>query len=220
MRLGRGKPRGAVPLVLPERSTNVTVRTPDGGSIPAVVVEQSPDELQVAITVPTKPLTPRQLDGLVLEYHTDRGRVRLQGSFWTDPADPDVVRMQEPRSIEVLQERSYVRIQAARPVVVYGTPASGELQSFTVDLSGGGFLLAGGDMLPIGQEVRFRLSITSDALPVTGTGRVVRVDNLGRRGVEFESISDLDRRRLVRFIFECQRAERKRGLKPEDGHGV
>jgi hypothetical protein len=184
------------------------------------VVEQSPDEVQVAITVPTKPLTPRQLEGLVLEYHNHHGRMRLQGTFSSDPTDPDVVRMQEPRSVEVLQERSYVRIHSARPVVVYGTAASGELQSFTVDLSGGGFLLAGGESLPIGQEVRFRLSITSDALPVTGTGRVVRVDKLGRRGVAFESISDLDRRRLVRFIFESQRAERKRGLKPEDRHGV
>ncbi|HEX5225023.1 MAG TPA: PilZ domain-containing protein [Solirubrobacteraceae bacterium] len=212
MKLGRGKPRSTAPLALPERSTNVTVRTPEGGSIPAVVIEQSPDEVLVAITVPTKPLTERQLEGLVLEYHNDRGRVRLQGTFSVDPTDTDVMCMAEPRSVEVLQERSYVRIQAARPVVVYGTPASGDVQSFTVDLSGGGFLLAGGDRLPIGQEVRFRLSITSDALPVTGTGRVVRVDSLGRRGVEFESISDLDRRRLVRFIFECQRAERKRGL--------
>jgi hypothetical protein len=199
-------------LALPERSTNVTVRTPEGGSIPARVLEQSPEELLVAITVPTRALTPRQLEGLVLEYHSERGRVRLQGTFASDPSDPDVVSMREPRSVEVLQERSYVRIQAARPVLVYGTAGSGELQSFTVDISGGGFLLAGGDTLPVGQEVRFRLSITSDSLPVTGTGRVVRVDGLGRRGVAFESISDLDRRRLVRFIFECQRAERKRGL--------
>ncbi len=32
-------------------------------------------------------------------------------------------------------------------------------------------------------------------------------------------ISDLDRRRLVRFIFECQRNERRRGLQTEERDG-
>jgi c-di-GMP-binding flagellar brake protein YcgR len=36
--------------------------------------------------------------------------------------------------------------------------------------------------------------------------------------VEFEGISDFDRRRLVRFIFESQRTERRRGLM-EDSYG-
>jgi len=45
---------------------------------------------------------------------------------------------------------------------------------------------------------------------------VVRIDPQGRRAVEFDSISDLDRRRLVRFIFECQRSERRRGLEGDD----
>ena len=56
-------------------------------------------------------------------------------------------------------------------------------------------------------------------LPISGTGKVVRVDAQGHRAVEFESISDLDRRRLVRFIFECQRAERRRGLDREGSGG-
>ncbi len=46
----------------------------------------------------------------------------------------------------------------------------------------------------------------------------MRTDGQGRLGVVFDEISDLDRRRLVRFIFECQRAERRRGLdKGTDG---
>jgi c-di-GMP-binding flagellar brake protein YcgR len=44
----------------------------------------------------------------------------------------------------------------------------------------------------------------------------VRVDRQGRRAAVFHEISDLDRRRLVRFIFECQRTERQRGLREEN----
>jgi hypothetical protein len=220
VRIGRGKPRPSTPLVLPGRHENVTVRTHDGGSIPARVVESGADSLVVAITVPTRALTPAQLERLVLEYHDERGRMRLQGTFvMDDPKDPDLIRMNEPRAVEVLQQRAFVRIQATRPVFVYSAGGANEIQSHTADISGGGFLLSGQDLLPIGEEVRFRLSITSDALPVTGTGRVVRIDPQGRRAVAFENISDLDRRRVVRFIFEAQRGERKRGLKPEDSHG-
>jgi len=128
------------------------------------------------------------------------------------------VRIDSPRSVEVLQEREYVRIKSARPVLVYSSHDSNQVQSFTVDVSGGGLLLAGPDTLQPGEEVKFRLTLTPGVLPVTGSGTVVRTDGQGRKAVVFKSISDLDRRRLVRFIFECQRAERRRGLDTE-GHG-
>jgi hypothetical protein len=220
VRLGRAKQEASKPMALPERSTNVTLRTADGASIPARVIEQSPHSLLIAITVPTRPFTPKQLGGLVLEYHSERGRMRLHGRFAVDdPGDPDLLRLLEPRSVEVLQERSFVRIRAARPVLVYTGSSGGQISSFTVDISGGGFLLGGPDTLPVGDEVRFRLSLEGDGLPVTGTARVVRIDPQGRRAVAFETISDFDRRRLVRFIFECQRAERRRGLRPGERDG-
>jgi c-di-GMP-binding flagellar brake protein YcgR len=101
-------------------------------------------------------------------------------------------------------------------VLVYSAREHSQVQSFTVDVSGGGLLLAGPDSLAIGDELSFRLTLTPGVTPVTGSGRVVRIDARGRRAVEFEKISDLDRRRLVRFIFECQRSELRRGL---DGDG-
>ena len=105
-----------------------------------------------------------------------------------------------------------MRIRSARPVLVYAARDGMRVQSFTVDVSGGGLLLAGPDTLVIGDEVTFQLTLTPGVTPVSGQGRVVRIDPQGRRAVEFDSISDLDRRRLVRFIFECQRTERRRGL--------
>jgi c-di-GMP-binding flagellar brake protein YcgR len=103
-------------------------------------------------------------------------------------------------------------------VIVYGSGSAGQHQSFTVDLSGGGFLLAGPDTLEIGEDITFRITLTPEALPITGVGRVVRVDKHGRRAVTFQKISDLDRRRVVRFLFELRRNERQRGVNG-DKHG-
>jgi len=216
MRLGRGKQPVNAPVALPSRGDTVSVSLPGSARIPARVLEASPDSVLVALTVPTRPLTAAQLNALVLEYNSARGRVRLHGSSAAgDPNEPDLLRLDGPRSVEVLQERRYVRIQSARPVLVYCGSDNGRIESYTIDVSGGGFLLAGPGSLTVGEEVSFRLSIASGSAPISGTGRVVRIDAMGRRAVAFESISDLDRRRLVRFIFDCQRAERRRGLAEE-----
>jgi PilZ domain len=220
MKFGRGSSAKSTPVSLPGRSHTVTLVPNGGRSLPARVLESAPDSLLVAIMVPSEPMSFKQLEGMVLEFTDQQGRVRLTGAAAIDdPSDPDVLRIDHPRSVEVLQEREYVRIKSARPALVYGLPDQAPMQSYTVDVSGGGFLLAGPDTLKIGDEVQFQLTLTPGVLQVTGTGRVVRVDNQGRRGVAFESISELDRRRLIRFIFECQRSERQRGLETEDRRG-
>ncbi len=214
MRLGRGHvEEQAKPLVLPEPSQTVTLVPAGGRSLPARVLERSADTLLVAIMVPTEPLSQRQLEGIVLEFLTAQGRVRLSGAATVEnPSEPDVLRIDRPRSVEVLQEREFVRIRAARPALVFGGPVEIPIQSFTVDISGGGFLLAGSDALRSGDQIEFQLTLVPGELVISGTGRVVRVDPQGHRAIAFESIAEVDRRRLIRFIFDCQRAERHRGL--------
>jgi hypothetical protein len=213
MKFGRGgaseKPK---PVALPERAQTVTLIPKGGDGITARVLEVGDDSLQVAIMVPIGPLSSRELEGMVLEFVAAQGRVRLSGNTTVEnPSEPDVLRIDEPRSLEVLQEREYVRIMSARPAIVYGGPDKIPVESYTVDLSGGGFLLAGPDTLKIGDELQFKITL-SPVLSISGTGRVVRIDRQGRRAVAFSSISESDRRRLIHFIFECQRAERQRGL--------
>lgn len=220
MKLRRAKSEASKPVELPGPSQTVTLSTSAGGRIPARVIESGPNTIILAILVPTKPFSRSDLDGMVVEYPGPRGRVRLRGTTMIeDPREPDLLRIEGPRSVEVLQEREYVRIQSARPVVVYTGGDRQKVQSYTVDLSGGGFLLAGPDTLKIGDEVKFQLTITQGVLPITGKGKVVRVDARGRLAVAFQDISNLDRRRLVRFIFECQRSERRRGLQTEERNG-
>jgi hypothetical protein len=213
MKFGKGSAEKSKPVDLPERTQTVTLVPARGETIPARVLDSKPDVLLVAIMVPIQPLSHAQLEGMTLQFVAPRGRVRLTGTISIDdPADPDVLRLENPRSVEVVQEREYVRINSTRPVLVYGGPDKIPIQSFTVDLSGGGILLAGPDSLKIGDEVEFQLTLTPGVLLIGGKGRVVRIDDRRRRAVEFTSISELDRRRLIRFIFECQRDERQRGL--------
>ena len=108
---------------------------------------------------------------------------------------------------------------SARPVLVYCGEDQKPISSYTVDVSGGGLLLAGPDTLQVEERISFRLTIVQGDPPISGAGVVVRRDAHGRRPISFTSISDLDRRRLVRFIFECQRLERRRGLELRDGRG-
>jgi PilZ domain-containing protein len=220
MRLGRGGPAKSKQPTLPERAQSVTLVPADGKGLPARVLERGAETLLVAIMVPIEPLSQRQLDGMVLEFVGTQGRVRLSGTASLDnPSEPDVVRIDQPRSIEVLQEREFVRVKTSRPAVVSSRRDPNPIESFTIDLSGGGFLLAGPASLKIGDELRFQINLTPGELVIGGTGRVVRVDSMGHRAIAFESISELDRRRLIRFLFECQRAERQRGLATEDRHG-
>lgn len=214
---GHGKaahPSG--PIELPERSATVTLVPARGARIPARVLESGDGTLLVAITVPTSPLSASQLEGMVVEFQSPSGRMHFEGeAFIEDPTDPDVLRIDSPRSIDVVQEREYVRIRSVRSALVFGGPNLTQIDSYTVDISGGGFLLGGAEALQVGDEVQFQIELNPGELPVCGTGRVMRIDLQGHRGIAFESIKDLDRRRLIRFIFECQRVELRMGLEVE-----
>jgi hypothetical protein len=203
---------------LPARSATVTLVRASGVRVHARIAERGEDTLLVLVMFRTeRPFTAGELDELVLEYGGSRGRVRLRGAVTLE--DRDLLRFREPRSIEVLQEREFVRVKAARPVMVSTASSPAPVQTFSVDLSGGGLLLAGPSTLRVGDRVQFRLTTTPGSAPIAGTGTVVRTDTHGHRAICFDSIGDGDHRRLVRFIFECQRAERRRGLEREERHG-
>jgi len=106
--------------------------------------------------------------------------------------------------------RENVRIQAERPVVAYVGANRSRVQTFTIDISAGGLLVAGLEMLQKGDPFEFELAIAPNAPPIKGAGSVVRTDPQGRCAVVFKSISDADQRRLVQFIFEQQRAQHEK----------
>jgi PilZ domain-containing protein len=218
MKLGRSpkaRDRGG-DIELPERTDPVTIVRPSGERVQARVAERDGGGLLVALMFRAeRPFTPGSLNELVLEFTSDRGRVRLQGTVSLE--DSELLRFRELHSVELIQQREYVRIQSTRPVLVVTGGQGGTVQTYSVDISGGGMLLAGPSTLKVGEQVEFRVTTAKGGPPITGVGTVVRADLQGRRAICFDEIGEGEHRRLVRFIFDCQRAERRRGL--ESGRG-
>jgi hypothetical protein len=104
-------------------------------------------------------------------------------------------------------QRENVRVAVERPVVAYVGAKRSRVQTFTIDISAGGLLVGGLDMLDKGEPFEFQLTHATGAAPVTGIGSVVRTDPQGRCAVAIQSISDHDQRRLIAFIFEQQRSQ-------------
>ncbi len=219
MKLRRAKASSAgEEIALPERSEAVTLVRSSGERVQARVTECSGSELQVVLMFrPERPLGAGDTNGLLLEFTNSAGRVRLQGEVTL--LDRELVRFRDVSSVELIQQREFVRVRSTRPVAVIGSGSQSTMQTFSVDLSGGGMLLAGPSTLRVGEQIQFRLITAQGNPPVTGVATVVRADSQGRRAVYFDEISEGDHRRLVRFIFECQRAERRRGLEEGRRHG-
>jgi hypothetical protein len=218
MKLKRPKSDDGAELQLPARADVVTIVRPSGERAQARVAECDGESLLVALMFRTeRPFEAGRLDGLVLEFTDRRGRIRLQGAVTLE--DRELLRFRGLHAMEVIQEREYVRVPATRPVAVTAASSRSSIQTFSVDLSGGGMLLAGPGTLKIGERIQFRLTTAQGGPPITGTGTVVRTDSQGRRAVCFDEIGEGDHRRLVRYIFECQRAERRRGLDRRERHG-
>jgi PilZ domain len=219
MKLGRprSQPRPRGKLALPERFDSVTIVRPSGERIQAQVSEREPDGLLVALLFRAEtPLDSEPLEELVLEFTNPHGRARVKGAVTL--VERELLRFSALHSVEVVQQREYVRVLSTRPVLVLTSSSQGTVQTYTVDLSGGGLLLAGPDALRVGEQVRFRLTLAKGSPPIEGVGTVVRTDVQGRRALCFDEIAAGDHRRLVHFIFDCQRAERRRGLR-EGGRG-
>ena len=146
--------------------------------------------------------------GLVLfEVKAPRGIMRMLGDG--QPLDQGTLRLRVVEVLEVHQRRNFVRVRSPRPIVIDTGPDGPPIDSFALDLSGGGLLLAGPDYLEEGQRMTVRLRLEPHGAVIECAGRVVRVDDNGHRGVAFDEISDADRDRLIHYIFDRERAERR-----------
>jgi hypothetical protein len=209
----------AAELMLPAQLDAVTIVGPDGERAQAQVAERDRRSLVVApLRASRVELGGAPTDDLVLEFSTEQGRMRLHGSVELE--DEDRMRFDPVESPEVLQEREYVRVPPVPPVSVQIAAGEDRLLSYAVNVSGGGILLAGPSSLKLGDELSLRLMTSQGAPPIQAIGVVVRADGESRRGICFKEISDGDRRRLVRFVFEVLREERQniRNRSDDDAH--
>jgi hypothetical protein len=206
---------------MPKPQQPATLVMPDGVHLPARVAGSEGQTLLVLAMVRLEAeLSDERLQQVVLELSGGKGVLRLGGTVTLQ--DGELLRFANLHSIDVIQRREYVRVRAARPVQILLDGSSAAIESCSVDLSGGGMLLGGLDHVRVGEQISFRLATEPDGSngsQITGTGRVVRSDPGGRRAIAFDSISEGDRRRLIKFLFECQREERRKGLRVEGSNG-
>jgi len=101
-----------------------------------------------------------------------------------------------------------------------GKPRRHRCSGATLDVSGGGACLSSSHSVPVGQHLDLSLLLPTRPeirLELLGVVRSVEPDEESgeyRLGVEFMALSEIDRDRLVRYIFQKQRECLRHGLKP------
>jgi hypothetical protein len=185
--------------------------TPDGAQLPVRTFERGKDVALVVIVDVDAHLETKQLKNAVLEYTTLRGIVRLRGEAVFE--DRALIRFTAQEEAEVMQRREFVRVRAPQPVTLKAEADHADRSAHTVDISGGGMLVSGAEVLGIGDTVDFAMQLGAGETAIEGIARVVRVDEDGKRALAFGRIGESDRQRLVAFVFECMRsaAARTRG---------
>lgn len=190
---------------------HVLVTLPELGSLPGRVESASDERLAISLFVrPEKPLA--WLRGAVsVEAATPRGVYEVSGTFTALGQGLEaLVGVELDGESRVVQRRSFVRVDAVVNAFVAPDEDDAEERSAVViNVSGGGFRLAGAEWLRAGDEIRFRVAL-SDDVSICGRARVVRCDDRTARACEIVEIADAERDALVRYTFDRQRAELRR----------
>jgi hypothetical protein len=180
--------------------------TPHGSELPVRTYEQGDDVVLVVLADIDDGLLDEPLEPALLEYTSVRGVIRMRGEATFE--QPSLVRFHAQGDAEVIQRRAFVRVHTPQDVVLTDPPVEDSLHAHTIDLSGGGMLLAGADRFATGDSVRFAMGLGDGAAPVCGVARVVRIREDGKRALKFEQIDEGDRQRLIRFVFGVLRTAR------------
>ncbi len=183
-----------------------TLTTPTGEEVPVRTFERGEEVVLVVLVNLDDERESDSVEAAKLEYTSRRGLIKLRGDAVFE--DPSLIRFHPDGDAEVLQRRDFVRVHTPHPVTVESVE-DGRRHVHTVDLSGGGMLVAD-ETLMVDQTIRFTISIVTTELPIEGIARVVRIREDGKRALMFEEIAEHDRQRLIRFVFECMRTARAR----------
>lgn len=117
-----------------------------------------------------------------------------------------------------IQRRKYFRVPAFYPVTVSKVLPEGlsmPINGNILDLSGGGMQIQLNEPLEVGEKISAALCLPN--LKINTAARIVRVNkdeekNTYLLGAEFQNISEPERDRIIRCVFDIQRALLSKGL--------
>ena len=194
--------RKVAPLIADGTPGQLT--TASGRQLPVRVAQRAGDVVLLVLMLKSaNELSATDPRPAQLEYSTTRGLLRLRGQAQLQ--DTDLVRFDVIEGPDVLQRRDFVRVPVAAPVKLRIGGSRELLDAYALDISGGGMLVRGPSRLQLGAEIEFVLEIGDGQSPINGCATVVRTPGGDLRGIAFTQVPD--RERLIRFIFERQRAE-------------
>jgi c-di-GMP-binding flagellar brake protein YcgR len=144
-----------------------------------------------------------------VEFTNLRGVCRIVGTA-SATAGQTALRVDASGTIELIQRRDYVRVEAFVPVTYkpYG-PDGRTATAHTLDVSGGGLRLAEGEGLRLGDMTRFTLELGEGEQPVQAVAQAVREAPEREFGMRFVEILERERQRLVRWVFARERLARQ-----------
>ena len=193
-----------------EPGAHVVLSLPSLGRLPARIESSGDGLLELALFVrPETPIPWLESKEAEVECVGSRGIYRVTGIVSAEGGLRDAaVTLRVDGEPELTQRRDFVRVEATMPVAVL--TAGGVVDTFATNLSGNGFCVAGPASLEVGDLIGFALRLPGDQR-VEGKARVAREGERGMKGCAIEEIDEAGREVLVRFTFDRQRTELKRG---------
>jgi hypothetical protein len=193
-----------------ERPKHVRVALPGLGCIPALVEFDGDRAVAALLARPIRPLDELVGEDVALHLTSARGVMRLDARV-AAVSGGERLELEVHGHCELVQRRSFARIDAFLEVVATAPPGSGAtIRAAVVNLSAAGAVISRLDGLALGDAVDLSLTLAPHEPPVEIGGRVVREFGGDLRAVNFERLHDADRERIVRFVIARQRLELKR----------
>jgi hypothetical protein len=191
--------------------TPVELELADGERHAARAEWQDGDRAAVVVPGPLPVLASALVGtGAALVFGTPRGVHRVEATI-VAAGRGGLLELLALTEAQVAQRREHVRVSAPLPATV--TPADPDrpaLATFTIDLSGAGVLVAGAGPVRRGDAVAVTLRLPGADAPIAAPrSRVVRRGASGHVALAFGGLARADRERIVRYVFERQREQRR-----------
>ena len=144
-----------------------------------------------------------------IEFTNRRGVCRILGTA-ESAGGGSALRVDATGTIELIQRRDYVRVEAFVPVTYHPDGPDGWVATaHTLDVSGGGFRIGAAEGLRLGDMRRFDIELGEGTDDVQAVAAAVREAGEDSFGMQFVEIPERDRQRLVRWVFARERLARQ-----------
>jgi hypothetical protein len=193
-----------------ERGQHATLIVADVGSFPAVVEMDADHATAMLLVRPLQPLAGTVGSEVTIDIATKRGLLHVDAQIVGAPAG-EVLELGLTGRQELVQRRAFVRVDAFLEVVVKPVATGEAIPAAVVNISASGAVISRLAGLAEGDRANLLLRLAPYEPTLAIECRVVREFDDDFRAVHFEAIMESDRERIVRFVFDRQRLDRRHG---------